>query len=108
MVVLLFTTCLHVTGAESLTQTENYFQQFQGDSSFNFTRVIMTFRWSQIECFLACNEDSCCVAVITQETSKDSNIFIKTDNSSIEGSSQPEGLICLKGKVGIVNTENNK
>ena len=98
MVVFLFTICLHVTGAESFIQTENYFHQFEGDPSFNFTRVIVTFRWSQVECFLACNEDPSCIVVLTQETSNDTNKFNKMDNSLSEGSSPPEGLMCLKGK----------
>ena len=107
MVLLLFTICLHVTGAESLIHTENYYQQFRGDLSFNSTIVITTFRLSQVECFLACNEANSCITVVTQETNNNSNsnIFVKMDNSPIESSSGSERLMCSKGNVEFINTE---
>ena len=77
---------------------ENYYQQFEEVLRFNFTRASTIYTGDQIECFLACSQDTNCIGVVTQETNQD-NTNVKMDNSLSECSSPLEALICLQGKL---------
>ena len=98
-ILLLFSICLRTTSAEHLIT--NYYQQFEGELSFNATKTITIYIWSEVECILVCNQDPSCIRVVIQEINNN-NIYVKMNNSLSE---DLHGLICLKGKVKFINRD---